>query len=202
MVTFTLVVVLVVMARWCLPGTRAAPKGGLDEEAPDVPLAGVADVAGVRRPAAGLADDRVQPEIPTSLLGRLKRLMSPMTATSPIAVCSPIPGIEGSRRTRSIVDDRPGEATLGDLDLSGPAIEQRSVRSTSSRSSAGSSTAVSQARPLVPNLSRQGLATRFRMRTALIRLRSLVRSATRAAPAGDPPAERPRLGIGLPDRRK
>src|SRR3989442_12431398 len=51
---------------WTRPSGGA--QGGLHEEAPDVALAGMADVAGVGRSGARLADDRVEPEIADELV--------------------------------------------------------------------------------------------------------------------------------------
>jgi hypothetical protein len=51
-------------------GTRhpSGAEGGLGEEAPNMALAGVADVAGIGRPAARLADDRIKTEIADELV--------------------------------------------------------------------------------------------------------------------------------------
>jgi hypothetical protein len=58
-------------------------EGGLDEQTPDVSLAGVADVAGVGGPAARLADDRVKPEVADELVRpRIgQRLGTPLSDT-------------------------------------------------------------------------------------------------------------------------
>src|SRR3989442_1706944 len=68
-------------------------EGGLDEEAPDVSLGGVADVAGVGGPAAGLADDRVEPEVADELVrsdGSARRRRSPCGARCPGSGCQTV----------------------------------------------------------------------------------------------------------------
>jgi hypothetical protein len=99
--------------------TRSAGRteGSLDEQAPNVALAGMADVAGVGRAGAGLADDRVEPEIADELVRRGKRRTSPMMATRPTAVWRPMPGNRQQASDPPIVDNRPGDPGLGDLDL-------------------------------------------------------------------------------------
>jgi len=144
-------------------------------------LAGLADVAGIRQQAARLADDRVELEI----AGELVR---PAEAPD-VAHESDQAGrrLEPDARDREeppdppIVDDRPGDPGLGEADLGFRAIKQPEREVDELALVNRSSTDLIQDRPWRPNGSLQGQATRFRMRRALIRLRSLVRSATRAA---------------------
>jgi hypothetical protein len=99
-------------------------EGRLDEQSSDMALAGMADVAGVGRPAAGLADDRVEAEVADE----------PVRAGEATNITDesdqPDGGLESDARDRQevpnppIIDDRPGEAMLGELDLSGEAVEQ------------------------------------------------------------------------------